>query len=253
MKIYHIVILAVLSALSIKVLSQSEEKKFSFRLLYGGGLAERRLTVNEEFDYPEGYNAQGAIDGLLSLEKGGYSGQYSLLMSFQWKPRLSIQAGFQYHTFNRSLEFSSFSNIIDPRRPSYDPSIEMINKVTVIDEDRFVGLPIALQFDMIQKEKLKLWLSAGAALHYYTDTKQQIIYDYTSGENKNTSRFKQDNYSDVNIAPFLGLGADFKLTSRITLITVLQANAHLLSELLPDHPQRQSQQSALLLVGLCLK
>ena len=96
-------------------------------------------------------------------------------------------------------------------------------------------------------------MSAGAALHFYTDTKQQIIYDYTSGEKSDISKFKQDNYSDFNITPQVGLGTDIKLTSRITLITGLQANTHILSELLPDHPQRQSQQSALLLVGLCLK
>ena len=253
MKLKNLLGLGLLLITNGHALSQSDKGKWGIILMYGGGVADRKLKVNENYDYPTGYNAQGAIDGLLSLEKGGYSGQYSLLMSLQWKPRLSLQAGFQYHTFSRSLEFSSFSNIIDPRRPDYDPSVEMIDEVTVTDEDRFVGLPLILQYDFIQKEKVKFWLSAGAAFHFYTDTKQQIIYDYTSGEKSDISKFKQDNYSDFNITPHVGLGTDIKLTSRIMLITGLQANTHILSEFLPDHPQNQSQQSVLLLMGLCLK
>lgn len=166
---------------------------YSYRTLHNIDILGGDFMVKSRNDYEDG--------------KFGFT--TGLRVGFDVSSSLQLETGLQfsnkgYKTKNSELVYIDY----DPNAPT---------KARFNYNYKYLGIPLNARFSF-GENKLRIVASAGVMTNFLLNVKHISTYEYASSRKERISQSYTFQYKKIDLSPMLGLGFDFKLTSKINLL-----------------------------------
>lgn len=179
--------------------------KIQLGINFSPDICYRTLKINDE-----NFFTQSLVEYRNETEKMKLGYTTGISISYMCSKRISLEAGLQFANKGYTRKLNIDYKTVDP-----EPLYSIIEDLKYRDIFYYIEVPLKANF-FIGNKRTRFIASTGVSVNLFVKSVEVVTYTFSDVKHKDRTAYG-DSFNNIDIAPFISAGIDYKLTDKLNI------------------------------------